>query len=50
MVGTVVGALVFGTLSNGMNLLNVSSNWQLVLTGAILLGASLLDSPALRRR
>jgi ABC-type xylose transport system permease subunit len=50
MVGTVVGALVFGTLSNGMNHFNVSSNWQLVLTGAILLGASLLDSPALRRR
>jgi D-xylose transport system permease protein len=50
MIGTVVGALVFGTLSNGMNLLNVSSHWQLVLSGAILLGASLLDSPSLLRR
>jgi D-xylose transport system permease protein len=44
MIGTVIGALVFGTLSNGMNLMNVNSNWQLILTGAILLGASLLDS------
>jgi D-xylose transport system permease protein len=44
MLGTLIGALIFGTLSNGMNLLNVSSNWQLILTGMILLGASTLDS------
>jgi D-xylose transport system permease protein len=44
MLGTLLGALIFGTLSNGMNLLNVSSNWQLILTGMILLGASTLDS------
>ncbi len=50
MVGTVIGALIFGTLSNGMNLMNVNSNWQLVLSGAILLVASLLDSPAIRKK
>jgi D-xylose transport system permease protein len=44
MVGTLLGALIFGTLSNGMNLLNLSSNWQLIFTGLILLGASMLDS------
>ena len=44
MIGTVVGALVFGTLSNGMNLMNVNSNWQLIFTGAILVLASLVDS------
>lgn len=44
MVGTVIGALIFGTLSNGMNLMNVNSNWQLIFTGLILLGASMLDS------
>lgn len=44
MLGTLLGALIFGTLSNGMNLLNVNSNWQLILTGMILLGASTLDS------
>jgi ribose transport system permease protein len=48
MLGTVLGALIFGTLSNGMNLLNVSSNWQLIFTGLILLGASALDSFSLR--
>ena len=49
MLGTVLGALIFGTLSNGMNLLNVNSNWQLILTGAILLGASMLDSLSIRK-
>lgn len=44
MIGTVVGALIFGTISNGMNLMNINSNWQLIFTGLILLGASLLDS------
>jgi ribose transport system permease protein len=44
MLGTLLGALIFGTLSNGMNLLNLNSNWQLMFTGMILLGASLLDS------
>ena len=50
MIGTVIGALVFGTLSNGMNLMNVNSNWQLILTGAILLSASLLDALSTRKR
>lgn len=44
MIGTVVGALVFGTLSNGMNLMNVNSNWQLIVAGAVLIAASLFDS------
>ena len=44
MVGTLIGALIFGTLSNGMNMLGVNSNWQLIITGQILLGASLLDA------
>jgi ABC-type xylose transport system permease subunit len=49
MLGTLLGALIFGTLSNGMNLLNVNSNWQLILTGMILLGASMLDSLSARK-
>ncbi|HWE27854.1 MAG TPA: ABC transporter permease [Polyangia bacterium] len=50
MIGTVVGALVFGTLSNGMNLMNVNSNWQLIFTGAILVVASLVDSLTNKKR
>ncbi len=44
VLGTLLGALIFGTLSNGMNLLGLNSNWQLIFTGMILLGASALDS------
>ncbi|MBX3186188.1 MAG: inner-membrane translocator [Labilithrix sp.] len=44
ITGTLVGALVFGTLSNGMNLMGVDSNWQLIVTGQILLAASVLDA------
>jgi ribose/xylose/arabinose/galactoside ABC-type transport system permease subunit len=50
MLGTVIGALVFGTLSNGMNLMSINSNWQLIFTGAILLGASMLDAWSAKRR
>jgi D-xylose transport system permease protein len=50
MLGTVIGALVFGTLSNGMNLMSINSNWQLILTGSILLGASMLDAWSAKRR
>jgi D-xylose transport system permease protein len=50
MVGTLIGALIFGTLSNGMNLMNVNSNWQLIVTGQILLGASLLDALSSKKR
>src|SRR5262249_41052773 len=43
MMGTLIGALVIGTLQNGMNLMGVNSNWQNIVTGQILLGAALLD-------
>lgn len=50
MIGTVIGAFVFGTLSNGMNLIGINSNWQLIFTGMILLGASMLDSLSTNKR
>lgn len=43
IVGTVLGTLVFATLGNGMNLLRIDSNWQLICTGLILLAAVLID-------
>ena len=43
VVGTMLGALVFGTLANGMNLLGVDSNWQLICKGLILMTAVLFD-------
>jgi ribose transport system permease protein len=41
--GTVVGVLVIAVLGNGVNLLGVSDFWQNVVTGAVLIGAILLD-------
>ena len=43
IAGTVLGALVFATLGNGMTLVHLDSNWQLVFTGLILLIAVLID-------
>ncbi|HWR22708.1 MAG TPA: ABC transporter permease [Feifaniaceae bacterium] len=41
--GTVLGAFVMGVLMNGLNLLNVSQNWQQVATGVVLVFAVYLD-------
>jgi D-xylose transport system permease protein len=50
IVGTMLGALVFGTLANGMNLLGVDSNWQLICKGLILMTAVLIDVLSKGRR
>ena len=41
--GTLVGVVLLGILSNGLNLLNVSSNYQLIIKGVVILFAVLLD-------
>lgn len=43
IVGTLIGAMIIGVLNNGLNLLNVSSFYQLVAKGAVILIAVLLD-------
>ncbi len=43
VVGTIVGALIIAVLNNGLNLLNVSSFYQLVAKGAVILLAVFLD-------
>ncbi|GGE13324.1 ABC transporter permease [Marinithermofilum abyssi] len=42
--GTMIGALIIGVLNNGLDLLNVSSYWQQILKGAIIVTAVLIDS------
>ena len=44
ITGTIIGALIIGVLNNGLDLLNVSSYWQQILKGAIIVGAVLLDA------
>ena len=41
--GTLVGALIIGVLNNGMNLIGVSSFWQQVVKGIVILIAVLMD-------
>ena len=41
--GTVIGAMVIGVISNGLNLIGVSSYWQLIVKGLIIACAVLLD-------
>lgn len=41
--GTLFGCLVIGLISNGLNLLKVSSYWQMVSKGVIILVAVILD-------
>ena len=43
VVGTIIGALIIAVLNNGLNLLNVSSFYQLVAKGAVILLAVYLD-------
>ncbi len=41
--GTLLGAVIIGVINNGLNLLNVSSFYQLVVKGIVILLAVLLD-------
>lgn len=41
--GTLIGALIIGTLNNGLNLLGVSSFYQMVVKGIVILIAVLID-------
>lgn len=41
--GTIIGVLIIGIVNNGLDLLNVSSYYQQIIKGCIILGAVLLD-------
>mgnify|MGYP006295376797 FL=1 len=43
VIGTIIGALIIGVLNNGLNLLNVSSFYQQVAKGAVILIAVYID-------
>ncbi|MDM5247810.1 ABC transporter permease [Lysinibacillus sp. G4S2] len=42
--GTIIGALIIGVLNNSLDLLGVSSYWQQILKGLIIVSAVLIDS------
>ena len=43
IIGTVCGCLILGMISNGMNLLGVNANYQIVVQGLLILSALVLD-------
>ncbi|SEK52826.1 ribose transport system permease protein [Carnobacterium iners] len=43
LIGTLIGALIMGTLNNGLNLLGVSSFYQQIVKGIVIIIAVLLD-------
>ncbi|HEV3105819.1 MAG TPA: ABC transporter permease [Trinickia sp.] len=43
LLGTLFGSLILALVVNGMNLLNVSANWQPIVVGCVLLTAVLID-------
>ncbi len=47
--GTFLGALIIGVLNNGMNLLNVSSFYQQIVKGGVILAALLIERLASAR-
>jgi simple sugar transport system permease protein len=45
VLGTFMGVLMFGVLNNILTLLQYSTNWQRIVTGAIIVAAVLLQGP-----
>lgn len=43
ITGTVIGVLIIGVINNGLDLQNVSSYYQQIIKGVIIVGAALLD-------
>ncbi|EOS77635.1 hypothetical protein C819_00745 [Lachnospiraceae bacterium 10-1] len=43
LVGTLIGALILGNLSNGMNLLGIGTVYQFIVEGAVLIIAVVVD-------
>jgi ribose transport system permease protein len=48
ILGTIIGAFIISTLTNGLRIMSVPQEWQIVITGAIVILAVWLD--ILRRR
>ena len=50
IVGTLIGVLIIGVLNNGLNLLGVSSFYQQVVKGVVILIAVLIDRKNKRKQ
>jgi ribose transport system permease protein len=50
VIGVLIGAVIMGVIRNGLVLLDVSSYWQELLIGSIIVLAAILDAVRSRRR
>ena len=50
MVGTIIGAFIISTLTNGLRIMSVPQEWQITVTGLIIILAVYLDIIRRRRR
>jgi ribose transport system permease protein len=50
ILGTVIGAFIISTLTNGLRILSVPQEWQIVVTGGIVILAVYLDVVRRRQR
>jgi ribose/xylose/arabinose/galactoside ABC-type transport system permease subunit len=48
--GTLVGIIIIGLIYNGMNLVGISSYWQTICKGLLIIGAVLIDTLLNKRR
>lgn len=48
--GTLLGAMLMGTINNGMSLLNIESNQQMVIKGIVIIAAVMADHLSKNRR
>ena len=48
MLGTIIGALIISVVTNGLRIMSVPQEWQIVVTGSIIIAA--VYSDILRRR
>lgn len=49
IINTLVGALILGTMTSGLQILNVSSNWQTSITGIVIIAAVFADKAKERK-
>jgi ribose transport system permease protein len=49
IVGTIIGTLIIASMRNGLNLLGISPDWQLIAVGTIIIMAVLVDYAGRRR-
>lgn len=50
IAGTIIGAFIMSTLTNGLRILSVPQEWQTVVTGLIVIGAVFMDMARRRKQ